>query len=93
MTHIPWTQLGVGGAFAIIVLCIVFKFVSSMKNGKKIPCVNHPKVVESFQRNVLTSEAVGEIRKEMQEQTKHLIQHTILLKILARKANGGIIDL
>ena len=100
MPSIPWDVIGAGGGFAILVLTVVFVFLikwkksmtEELKKESRKPCVESEKVIESFQRNIQTAKTVDGIHKEMVDQTKELLKHTILLKIMARRANGGVFD-
>ena len=95
MPSIPWDVIGAGGTFVIVVLGIVFGFMIKMKKliekstEGKTQCVDHPGAQEAMKNNILTHEAVVDIRAEMKEQTKEMVKQTTLLRIMARRVNGG----
>ena len=94
MPSIPWNVIGAGGGFALLVLIIVFGFLLKMKKDMKREkrCCDVPEVREAMKNNILTHKNVTDIGGEMRAQTKEMVKQTTLLKIMVRRANGGVID-
>lgn len=82
---VPYAEIGVGAAFALLVIKEVRHWTVSLKNEKnskeKARCADLPRCITAMDNNLLTTRSVQELEQSMKEVGKQSAQQTTLLKM------------
>jgi hypothetical protein len=97
MPSIPWDVIGAGGGFALLVLVVVFTFLIKWSNKMKKElqseaknrCCDVPEVREAMKNNIITAQALTEMKSDLKTLTRETIKQTTIMKIIMRRNNGG----
>ena len=88
MDKIPWTEIGIGGALAIIMICVVLTFLLKWKkNGDKPvrpPCLSSPEVKQAMLNNILIRENIERIERHLDKISDNAVKQTGFLKEIAQ---------